>query len=80
MKESKLIALKEAILKSGSFHNELEECYLEMLAEFDFKHATLLFKLLEIAQARFQMKDDSRVEEIFKVFDLIRFPVKKVIE
>lgn len=64
---------KEAILHKKEYTQELESCYLDFLNSFDIQNATIFLNLLEMCDT------NRRIEEILKVFDFIRFPVKKAI-
>lgn len=67
-----LCSLKEAILQHRDFTKELEMCYSDFLDSFDAVSATIFINLLEMLPL-----ETKRVEEILKVFDFVRFPVKK---
>ena len=68
-----LIKLKESILHKKDYTNEIEACYSDFLNSFDFSNATIFLNLLEMCES------NRRLEEILKVFDFIRFPVKKAV-
>lgn len=70
-----LCSLKNAILKHKNYKKELEICYGDFLNEFNFEAATIFFNLLQIIPNK-----DERIVEILKVFDFVRFPVKKFIK
>lgn len=62
---------KRAIFSKKNYENELELCYADFLQNFSFENATCFYTLLEMCDT------SSRVKEIQKVIDLVRFPVKK---
>lgn len=66
-----LVKFKEAILQKKQYDQELQTCYEDFLTRFDSSHATIFLNLLEMCEP------SERIEEIFKVFDFVRFPVKK---
>lgn len=68
-----LIKFKEAILQKRESKQELENCYLDFLNDFNITNATIFTNLLNMCEIT------ERIEEIYKVLDLVRFPVKKSI-
>lgn len=68
-----LVKLKEAILHKKETIKEIESCYSDFLNSFDFTSAEIFLNLLEMCEL------NERISEIYKVFDFIRFPIKKSI-
>ncbi|KAI4292475.1 hypothetical protein PAPHI01_1749 [Pancytospora philotis] len=69
-----LAELKEAIFAGADYRAPLEKCYAELLDSYNHEHAVVFMGLLEM------LDRDSRVNEILRVADLIRMPVKKCVE
>lgn len=66
-----LLDFKKAILKDENGEDELERCFAAFLDEYDYRQATIFYNLLKIA------KPTPRISEILKIFDFVRFPVKR---
>lgn len=66
-----LASLKTALLSSECPDEAIEKCYADFLNQYDYTLSTILYGLLQMAEPT------PRINEILKVFDLIRFPVKK---
>lgn len=68
-----LEALKAAVCSNADTSGPLERCYAELLDDYNQVHATIFMNLLEMVDR------SPRVEEMLRVMDFIRFPVKKSI-
>ena len=68
-----LEALKTAIFCNADSSESVERCYAGLLEDYSPVHATIFITLLEMANR------SPRIDEILKVIDLIRFPVKKAV-
>lgn len=66
--------LKVAVLARKDCEGAVEACYRDFLDNFDAVEATIFLNLLEMATKT------PRIEEILKVIDFVRFPVKKFVE
>jgi hypothetical protein len=75
MKMENLIKFKEAVFQKKDYRNELENCYFDLLNEFNLTNATLFINLLEMS--RKNEVNSGRIEEILKVLDFVRFPIKR---
>lgn len=69
-----LAKLKNTVLAGRDCKEVVEACYRDFLDNFNAAEATMFLNLLEMATRT------PRIEEILKVIDFVRFPVKKVVE
>lgn len=69
-----LMKLKGNTLAGRDCKEAVEACYRDFLHSFKAVEATVFLSLLEMAVKT------PRIEEILKVMDFVRFPVKKFVE
>lgn len=66
--------LKKLIFAKKSVTDQIETCYADFLSDYSTCNAAIFLNLLEMLDAT------PRIEEILRVFDFIRFPVKKTLQ
>lgn len=68
-----LIKLKECIFRNKPSSDAIELCYKDFLDDFEPANAHIFLNLLEMTEKT------PRMQEILKVFNFVKFPVKKTI-
>lgn len=66
--------LKDCVLTGKDTADAVEACYGDFLDSYDARHATVFLNLLEMGPC------SPRTQEILKVLDFVRFPVKKTVQ
>ena len=66
-----LAALKDAVFAEEKPDRRLEACYADLLENYTDEKGYIFYNLLCL------VRKTSRVQEMLKVVDLIRFPVKR---
>ena len=64
---------KNSIFQKNEHSEELETCFSDFLENFNLENSEILLNLIEMCDKT------ERIDEILKVFDFVRFPVKKTI-